>query len=59
VELADIMHQPFHLFLLDYEILPIEHLNLCFILTLLEKSKKVADLLEDPVFLYNDVVFLF
>lgn len=53
------MHQPFHLFLLDYEILPIEHLNLCFILTLLEKSKKVADLLEDPVFLYNDVVFLF
>lgn len=53
------MHQPLHLFLLYYEILPIEHLNLCFILALLEKSKKVADLLEDPVFLYDDVVFLF
>ena len=58
MQLANVVSQLLHLLLLDHEILPVEHLNLRLVFALLEQGKKVADFLENPVLLHNNVVLL-
>ena len=59
MQLADIESQLLHLLLLNHEVLPVEHLDLGFVLALLELGEEVAHLLKDTVFLDYDVVFFF
>ena len=44
--------------MLDDKVLPVEHLDLCFVLPLLKLGKQVAHFFKYSVFLQDDVVLL-
>ena len=52
----DVLSQLLHLLLLYDEILPVEHLHLRFILSVLEQREQIVDFLVNGIFLHNYVV---
>ena len=55
----DVLSQLLHLLLLNYEILPVQHLHLRLVFPVLEQGEQVVDLLVDGVLLDNYIILFF